>query len=203
MHEEMQALLNVYLDGELRGGRLQEMEIHLASCETCRNELKDLQLVSELLRAAPDPDFMNTERFVANLNLRLPRRNLRDLPPKPTWMAWWLVPAGLLGTWFFVQTLFVLTNVVTAAQITGLLGQAATWLAGGQQTAWFAALTSFFGVQVGGLQSTLSLLNNADIFSSNLLVGFLWQALIVILYWSWLLVWWFRRSPRPMQLGNA
>jgi hypothetical protein len=203
MHEEMRALLNVYLDGELHGPRLQKMIIHLAASETCRNELKDLQLVSKLLQAAPIPEFMSTERFVSNLTLHLPRRTLRILPTKPASPAWWLVPAGLLGAWFFIQTIFLITNVVTAAQTTGLLGQAATWFSGGQQTAWFAVVTSFSGTQTGGLQSTLSMLNRADIFGSELLNGFLWQALIVLLYWSWLFIWWFWRRPRPIQLNNA
>lgn len=203
MHEDMRSLLNAYMDGELRGTRLLEMKRHLASCESCQNELKDLHLVSDLLQAAPDPEFMTTERFVSNLNLRLPRRSLRDLPPKPGSLAWWLVPAGLLGAWFFVQTVFILTNMITAAQTTGLLGQTVTWLGGGQQTLWFSAMTSFSGAQAGELPSTLSLLNGLDIFGVNLLMGFLWQALIVLLYWGWLFVWWFSRRQRPMQLDKA
>ena len=55
MHEDMRALLNAYLDGELHGTRLREMELHLSGCEACRNELKELRLVSDLLQAAPDP----------------------------------------------------------------------------------------------------------------------------------------------------
>jgi len=203
MHEDMRSLLNAYMDGELHGTRLSEMKRHLVSCESCRNELRELNLVSSLLQAAPDPEFMTTERFISNLNLRLPRRSLRDLPPKPGSLAGWLVPAGLLGAWFFVQTVFILANMVTAAQATGLLGQAATWLGGGQQTLWFSAMTSFSGAQAGGFQSTLSLVNGLDIIGVNLLMGFLWQALIVLLYCGWLLFWWFNRRPQPMQFDKA
>ena len=56
MHEDMRALLNAYLDGQLRGTRLMEMKVHLAGCEACRNELRELRLVSDLLQAAPDPE---------------------------------------------------------------------------------------------------------------------------------------------------
>jgi anti-sigma factor RsiW len=203
MHEEMRSLLNAYLDDELHGKRLLEMKTHLTTCATCRNELKDLQLVSDLLQAAPVPEFMPADRFVSNLTLSLPRRASRDLSAKSDSLGWWLVPAGLLGAWFFVQTVFILTNVLTAAQTTGLLGQASTWLGGGQQMTWFAAMTSFAGTQMGGLQPTLSVLNNLDILSVNLLVGFLWQALIVVLYWGWLVAWWLRRRPRLLGLGNA
>ena len=162
----------------------------------------ELRLVSDLLQADPSPDFMPAERFVTNLTLRLPRRTFRDLPPKPGFLAWWLVPAGLLGAWFFVQTVFALTDAITAANLTGVLGQAASWLGGGHQMAWFTALTSLFGSQAGGVQSTLSLLNEMNVFGANLLKGFLWQALIVLVYWIWLLILWLYRRPQHMQMDN-
>ena len=80
MHEEMRTLLNAYLDGELHGRRLQEMETHLAICAACRDELSELRLVSDLLQADPAPEFMPAERFVSQLTLRLPRRSLHDQP---------------------------------------------------------------------------------------------------------------------------
>jgi hypothetical protein len=204
MHEDMRALLNAYLDGELQGTRQIELNLHLASCESCRNELKELRLVSDLLQAAPDPEFMPADRFASNLALSLPRRSPRDLPPKPGSLAWWLVPALLLGAWFFVQTVFVLTNAITAAQTTGLLGQAASWLGSGdQQTIWYAVLGNLVGGQAVGAQPALSFLNGVTLFGTNLLEGFLWQALIVILYWGWLLVWWLRGRPQPMNLPDA
>jgi anti-sigma factor RsiW len=203
MHEDMRLLLNAYLDGELNGPRLRELTDHIASCESCQNGLKELRLVSDLLQSAHEPEFIPAERFVSNLNLSLPRQAQRDLPPNTGPLAWWLVPAGLLGAWFFVQTVFALTNLITAADTTGLLGQAVTWLGGGQQAVWFAVLTSFSGLQSDGLQTTLSLLNKLDIFGVNLLTGFLWQALIVLMYWVWLSIWWLRRRPRSMSIENA
>ena len=202
MHEDIRALLSAYLDGELRGTRLMEMKLHLSACEACRNELKELRLVSDLLQAAPDPAFMPAGRFTSNLLLSLPRRTVGDLPPKPGSLIWWLAPAGLLAAWFFVQTVFTLTSAVTAAQITGLMGQAARWLSGGQETVWFAAVTSLFGSQAPA-EPALSLLNTLSVTGANLLDGFLWQALIVLLYWGWLSVWWLRRRPRPMKMENA
>jgi anti-sigma factor RsiW len=203
MHEDMRKLLNAYFDGELHSTRLMEMKLHLDSCESCQRELKELRLVSVLLHAAPVPEFLPAKDFVSNLNMQLPRRSLRDLPPKPSLLAWWLIPAGLLGAWFFVQTVFTLTGVVTAAQLTGLFGQAASWLGGRQVTAWFAGVTSLFGAQASGVQSTLSVLNALDVFGVDLLKGFLWQAFIVLLYWGWLFVWWLRRQPRSMKKVNA
>jgi hypothetical protein len=212
MHEDMRTLLNAYLDGELNGWRLLEMQTHLASCAACRNELKELRLVSDLLQANSAPEFTPAERFVSQLTLSLPRpvlepglprRLLRDRLPKFGSLAGWLVPAGLLGAWFFVQTVFTLTGVITAANITGLLGHAASWLGSGQESIWFSAVTSLFGGQAVGTLPTLSLLNNVSVFGANLLSGFLWQALIVLLFWVWLSIWWLSGGLRPMKMRNA
>jgi Putative zinc-finger len=202
MHEAMRTLLNAYLDGELHGRRLREFETHLASCATCQIELRELRTVSELLQADPAPEATPVERFVSQMTLRLPRRSQHDQQPRPSSLAWWLVPAGLLGAWFFVQTVFTLTDVVTAANLTGLLGGASVWLGNGQESFWLNTATNLFGGQFI-VQPTLSLLNNVSVFGFNVISGFLWQAAIVLLYWAWLCVWWIRRNPLPGKMQNA
>ncbi|MBU2612005.1 MAG: zf-HC2 domain-containing protein [Chloroflexi bacterium] len=214
MCENMPTLLNAYLDGELHGQRRLEVEKHLVSCTACRNDLQELRTVSDLLRAAPVPAFLPAERFVAQLILRLnaqdaalqlPRRALRDRPPKPAAWAGWLVPAGLLGAWFFLRTIFMLTTAISAADASGLLGQAGAWFTGGQsQAAWFVAITSLFGSQMSAAQqSTLSLFNQVSVFGGDLFSGFLWQAVVVLLYWGWLAAWWFRRAPQLVNVTAA
>ncbi len=201
MHEDMRPLLNAYLDGELSGIRLLQMQTHLAGCATCRNELKELRRVSELLHAAPLPEARPVERFIANLTLNLPRRTVRELPPKPGSLWWWLVPAGVLAAWFFVRTTFAIVDVVTVAGSTGLLGQASAWLNGaGQQSLWFSLVTWMSGGQAAAGESTFSLLNTLNNFGSDLFSGFLWQAAIVMAYWTWLGAWWLKRRPRPMKM---
>lgn len=200
MHEDIRNLLSAYLDGELHGTRLLEVKLHLASCEACREELKDLRLVSDLLHASPAPDFMPVDRFVSNLTLSLPRRALRDRPPKPGSLAWWLVPAGLMLAWFFVRTVFTLSGVVTAADTAGLLGNV-SWLSGDRQLLWLGLMQNTFGLQAGEAQSALSALNDVGLFGLNLFNGFLLQAVIVLLYWGWLAAWWFRRGPRPVKVA--
>ena len=200
MHEDIRVLLNAYMDGELHGPRLQQMELHLASCEACRKELRELNLVSDLLQAAPAPEFTSAERFASTLSLSLPRQN----PPQRTAvLAWWLIPAGLLAAWFFVQTVFALTGMVTAMETTGLLGRSVAGLGVGQQTIWFTAVTDLIGGQWGGAQSTLSLLNELNVFGVNILRSFLWQALIVLLYWGWLVAWRFHRNPQSLKSVSA
>jgi anti-sigma factor RsiW len=206
MHDEMRTLLNAYLDGELHGRSLRDLETHLLFCQACRNELEELRLVSNLLQADPAPEFTSTERFVSQLSLSLPRRSSHRRPATPGSLAWWLVPVGLIGAWFFVQTVFTLTNLVTAVDFTGLLGHSSTWmsalLGGGQESTWFSATAGLFGGQTA-FQPVLSLLNNASVFSVNLLSGFVWQALIVLLYWAWLAFWWLRNNPRNLKAQNA
>jgi hypothetical protein len=203
MHEDMRTLLNAYLDGELHGRRLLEMQAHLASCEACQVELKELRLVSNLLQASSAPEVLPTERFISQLTLSLPRLPQRDQSPSSSSLAIWLVPAGLLGAWFFVQTVFALTNMVTAANITGLLGNADRWLGGSQTSIWFSAAANLFGGQAVRTLPTLSLLNNLSVFGANLVSGFLWQAVIVLFYWVWLFILWLRRGPKPMKMQKA
>ena len=202
MHEEYHPLLNAYLDGELHGNRLRQMQSHLAACADCQNELKELRRISDLLREAPAPEFRPVERFVANLTLSLARRTQTNRPTKPGSLLWWLVPAGLLGAWFFVRTAFVLTDIISVAGATGLLGQANSWLSGGgQQSIWFAAVSWLSGSQVSPAgQAMLGLLNAVNVFGGNLLDGFLWQVAIGMLFWGWLAAWWLRRRSRSMEI---
>jgi hypothetical protein len=202
MHEEMQSLLTAYMDGELHGWRLQQMDAHLAACEVCRNELIEMRQLSDLVRTSPAPEFLPVDRFVSNLTLNLPRLPKHDLPAKGTTWVWWLVPAGLLGAWFFMQTVFTLTDVVTTANLTGLLGHASSWLGGGQDAIWFHAASSMFGRQVVTLPS-ISLLNNMSIFGANLLSGLFWEAVIGLLYCSWLVIWLLRRIPPTLKSENV
>lgn len=198
MTEHASEWLNAYLDGELGGLRLRQVEQHLERCAACRAELEALRGLSALLRETPPAaEFTPTGRFVSNLTSSLPRRPDASQPRKAASPGWWLVPAGLLGAWFFLRTALTLTGVFTAADATGLLGQATSWLDSGQQQAvWFTALTGLFGGQMTGTQqSTLSLLNRVNIFGANLWNGFLWQAAIVLLYWVWLAGWWLSRRP--------
>jgi hypothetical protein len=100
--------------------------------------------------------------------------------------------------WFFVRTVYALSSAISAAEITGLLGNGLIWLNGsGQEVAWFAALSSLFG---GQTSSTFTTLNQVNVLGADLLSGLLWQALIVLLYWGWLAAWWFSRRPRPMKV---
>lgn len=196
MHEDMRNLLNAYLDGELYGSRLLEIKHHLTVCTSCRETLKELRLVSEILQADPLPAFLPAEQFAANLLLRLPHRPLHAQPPKPGSTAWWLVPAVLLGGWAFVQAILLLTNWVTAANLLGLLGED-FWLKTGAGIFWLEWAKGLFSS--GQMQATLTFLSQLGSLGRGIWQSLLWQAALVILYWFWLTLWWQKRGPRPMR----
>ncbi len=203
MHEDLYPLLNAYLDGELHGTRLREMELHLSSCEICQGELNELRRISIFLQAAPAPQFTPAERFVSNLTLSLPRRLQQAQPLKPA--SLWLVPAGSLGLWFFLRTVFELSNLIYMANESGVLGHAFPWFSNGsQETIWFALTTNLLGAHLTGNEHlALSLLNGINIFGSDLLWGLLWQAALIMFCLGWLAIWWMRRNPQFMKIENT
>ena len=205
MHENLHPLLNAYLDGELHGARLRDMELHLASCEFCRTELDELRRLSDLLHDAPAPQFTPADRFASNLTLSLPRRPERTRPPQPAPLSWWLAPASLLFLWFFMRTVFALTDLVSVATESGLLGHTSAWLGDGQQqTTWFAMTTDLLGNRLtGNEQSALSLLNGINLFGGDLLHRLLWQTALILPCLGWLAVWWMRHNPLPMKIENS
>jgi anti-sigma factor RsiW len=196
MHEKMRKLMNAYMDGELHGTTLQEMERHLSGCSACREELDELQRLSSLLKAAPTPEFIPVERFTANLALNLPRRELKERAARPGSVTWWMIPAGLMLGWFFLRTVLTLSGLLSVVDSTGLLGQASAWIGGEQASFWFPAAASIFADRSAEAYSTLSLANSINVFGASLLSGFLWQAFIALLYGAWLAYWWFTHRPQ-------
>jgi hypothetical protein len=196
MIEHATELLGAYLDGELRGLRLHQVEEHLAKCKACQKELEELRGLSKLLQeTVPAEAFTPTDRFVANLALNLPRRTEAKPTRKPLEFIWWLVPAGVLGTWVFLQTVMTVSTLISTANLTGLLGNATAWLKNGsQQSLWFSASMGLFGNHLSGSgRTTLDVLNGLSVFGSSILMQLVWQAGIALVYWVWLGLWWTRR----------
>jgi hypothetical protein len=199
MAKHIKEWLNAYLDGELNGARVNQVEDHLAECAECRAELEELRELSALLReTAPTGEFISTERFVSNLTLNLPRQPEQSQRRKVLEIGWWLIPVGTLGIWLFLQVTFTLSALVLRASDAGLLGNTfAMFGSNSLQTDWFASLTNWFGYQPVSILSTL---NNADLFIHNLIGPFILQALLAIIYLIWLASWWFRQQN---QLSNS
>ena len=198
MHEVMYPLLNAYLDGELHGTRLQQMETHLASCETCQDELKGLRRVSALLQAAPAPEFRRVDRFVANLALNLPQQPIGENQGKQGFFLWWLIPMGLVFDWFFVKAVILLRDIVSVSGTGGIMGGFdGLFSSGAAQPLWMIGLNWISGGQASS-GPAFNLLTTLNGFASGFLSGFLWQAGIGLVYLGWLAVWWFQRRPQPV-----
>jgi anti-sigma factor RsiW len=189
MHEKLHSLLGAYMDDELHGRQLLEVEQHLATCETCQSELHELEQISTILHSVPEEVAMPSRQFTSRLMLALPRQEARYYPLAGRTRVWWLIPAILIGGWFFIQVVFTLANLVSAADASGLLGQATAWLGGTRDASWISVALSIFGGQLA-TSPVLSSLDRANLIGKDLLTGFLWQALVAILYLVWLISWW-------------
>jgi hypothetical protein len=178
------------------------MESHLAECPSCSAELDEFRQVSQLLKAAPLPEFLPRERFTANLALLLPRRPVQDRPVGKATFAWWLVPAGLLSLVLFVRTVFLVSTMVSLADLTGLLGSTAAWLGAGGQTFWFNTLMNLTGGQLGAAQASIAALNELGLLGHSVITSLFWQAGIFMFYCAWL-AFWLKQNNRKLSLERV
>jgi predicted anti-sigma-YlaC factor YlaD len=184
--------LNAYIDGELKGMRLRQVEEHLAECEACQSELDSLQGLSSLLQEVPEAEFTPNEKFVSQVNLRLPQRQVRSMRSKAVEVGWWLIPIGLLTAWIFFSTAVLVSDMVSAANNFGLLDNASALL--GSDSTNNAVWTSTLG-QFGVLQGdSLLWAERTESYTRNVLPQFIWQVSIALLYLAWIAIWWARHT---------
>lgn len=194
--------LGAYHDGELHGARLRHVEGHLVECATCQAELDEIRNLSTLLQDTSSiGDFPHSERFVANLAISLPRQSEQPQTPNVLKIAWWLIPVGLLGIWLFIDITLSLSSVVTLAVDAALLSGNLVWLQGNPlQMQWFATAMNLFGNQLGAPgREILSVLNDANLFTTQLARILIPQAIVAVSYLGWLLFWWLRHQQQPSQ----
>ncbi|MGZ9221850.1 MAG: anti-sigma factor family protein [Anaerolineales bacterium] len=192
MSKHVTEWLNAYLDGELNSSRLPHVEAHLAECQVCQAELESLERVSGLLHEVPTPEFTLPERFAAQVNLRLPHQRTSAPKNKILETGWWMIPVGLLGTWIFISTAFLVNDILSTANNLGLLVSVSDWLVFGSasQSYWSAALGQF-GVLSG---NSLDWAASTEAFTRMSLPQITLQVSIALLYLSWIAIWWARRQ---------
>lgn len=194
--------LGAYHDGELHGARLRQVERHLTECTNCRAELDEIRNLSNLLQSHhPAEDFLPTDRFVANLALRLPRQ-AEQAPTHPALKTiWWSAPVGLLGIWLCVAITRSLSSLLTLAVDTGLFNGNLAWVGGNPiQMGWFATAQNLFNGQMGGLGlEILTWLNDANLFLVQLAGNLIPYLILAIGYLGWLVAWWLRQQGQPSQ----
>jgi predicted anti-sigma-YlaC factor YlaD len=182
--------LNAYLDGELKGSQLQRVEAHLAECQVCAAELESLSRLSSLLHEVPVPEFTPPERFAAQVNLRLPHQQKSISTNKIFEIGWWIIPVGLLATWIFLNTSFLVNDILSVANNFGLLTNVPTWLRlGTSSAADWSSILGRFGVLSG---NSLDWAASTEAFTRTNLPQITLQISIALLYLSWMAIWWAR-----------
>jgi len=185
--------LNAYLDGELKGKRLQQVEEHLAECETCQTEFESLQGLSALLQEVPAPEFISHERFVAQVNLQLTQRRVPTTTSRSFFdIGWWMVPVGLLMIWVFISTTTIVSEMVSVADNLGILDKTTASFVSSPSDA--SGWTATMG-QVGVLQgNSLQWAERSESYTRNVLPQLILQVSVAVLYLTWFAIWWARRS---------
>ena len=192
MSKHITEWLNAYLDGELHGNRLHQVEEHLAECEACRVEFESLQGLSGLLHAVPAPEFTSPEKFAAQVNLRLPHRQTATPKNGIIEAAWWMIPVGLLATWVFITTTFLVSDILSAANNLGLLNSFSNWMVfGSSGDAYWSATLGQFGILSG---NSLGWAESMEAFTRTSLPQVSLQVSIALLYLSWIAIWWARHT---------
>jgi len=192
MSNHVKEWLNAYLDGELKGRQLHQVEEHLAECEECQAEFESLQGLSSLLQDVHAPTLVSHERFVSQVNLRLPQRREKQTSGNSMGFGWWLIPVTLMAAWIFISTTSLISNVITVADSFGLFDTttASFISAGPDQADWTARLG-----QVGALQgNSLQWAERSESYTRSVLPQFILQVSVALLYLTWIAIWWARRT---------
>ncbi|MCK6538596.1 MAG: zf-HC2 domain-containing protein [Anaerolineales bacterium] len=194
MSDHVTEWLNAYYDGELKGGRLRQVEDHLAACEACRAELESLRGLSALLHEVPAMEFVSQERFVSQVNLRLFQRRSSPTKNRVVEVGWWMIPVGLLMAWVFFSTTALVSDMVAAAGNLGVLnGVSALPASDPSANAIWASTLGRIGLLEG---ESLKWVESTESFTRNVLPQFVWQVSIAMLYLSWIAIWWARQTRR-------
>ncbi len=154
MSEHVTAWIAAYHDGELRGARLRQVESHLHECAACQAELETLEGLSALLQESPAmPARTTSERFVAQVRLRLPPQATPSPRTRALKAGWLALPLGLLGIWAFLEAVLVVSGVALMALpwIGGLPGFGAVMGYSGETAALLLVLDTGLTIVLGAL----------------------------------------------------
>jgi anti-sigma factor RsiW len=205
MREHATHLLGAYVDGELRGSRLRWVESHLEKCVACQKEVDALLALRQVLQGSPAMETITSpDRFVAQVGLKLPRRQEQPPAQRALDLSWRMVPAGLLLSWAFVQAVFLTAGVVQAAVRLGLGGEVGALLfpagTGGMSLPDVARLSQ--ASMAEAVQILIDAVQSGGAAAWLLLLYVTFTVVIGLLYWSWLASWWALRRHREATASN-
>ncbi len=201
MIDHVTHLLGAYHDGELQGRRLNQVEEHLSTCESCQGELEQLQALSNLLAQHPAPSALTSaDTFVAQVALQMPRS-----PDEPTIkrvfnFGWQAAPVGILSVWAFVQSLLIVSGIIFLLMRLGInLEPMTNFLAppsGGLNLGMFFG---FEGESLGELGRTaVEILGNGGPLGWGPMFYLALMLILGLLYCSWMASWWVRHRQKQL-----
>lgn len=198
MSEHVTEYLSAYHDGELAGRRLRQVDAHLDECASCRAALDKLHALSALLQQAPAPERLERpDRFVAQVGLRLPRRQEQPPGKRALGFAWRLAPAALLGAWVFSQAVFFVVWLLMWVWRTSAGGE---WLSAllyvAPPASWWAGVSRLADASLPDVgRFILQPCVEWAVFLQLLVLS-----VIGICYCSWLASWWaYRRRVQRVE----
>jgi predicted anti-sigma-YlaC factor YlaD len=196
MSEHITEWLSPYLDGELGGNLLHQVENHLVECQACREEYRSLQRLSGILQEAHLPEPVSPARFASQIVLRLPPRSVTLNRSKALEVSWWLVPIGLMALWIFIHITFALSDWISTASNLGFINNTTGLiLSRSPEAARFASTLGEFGL-LGG--SELEWATWSESLTRTIFSQMIWQVSIAMLYLSWMAIWWARQRRREV-----
>jgi predicted anti-sigma-YlaC factor YlaD len=187
--------LNAYLDGELKGHRLQQVEQHLLECQLCRGDYQSLQDLSAVLHDVQAPGFTSPERFASQVSLKLPHELPKATGARTHEAGWWMIPVSLLAIWLLIATFVQVSSMISTAGRFGMFKDAPAWLVQSSsvnEETW-SGLFGEYGLLSG---TNLEWAEGTEIFTKNTLSQITWQASLALLYLSWIAIWWARQTSR-------
>ena len=197
MDQHVRDWLAAYHDGELTRSRLTQVETHLEHCSACRVALQELQNVSMLLQVSPPaPVQTNPEHFVSQVNLRMPREQLQPAWKRSLETGWRLVPFGLLGIWVFIQTVLLVSGLVTVALQLGIgADQLAAVFPLADPAAGLIESLPLTGASLGEIGAgVVRIISAGGPFGWGLPLYLILTIVIGLLFWGWLASWRIRRN---------
>jgi len=188
MGKHIHEWLNAYHDGELHGRRLARVESHLLHCPECQQALAELESLSALLQSDPRPKTsVSPEQFVAQVGLRLPRQSQAGSRIQkqhgPLSWYWAIAPLAIMGMVWFLQSVTLVTNLLTAIEALGINPQAVSWLLPAQ-TAPHNPLQS----------ASIFALDLGVPFDASLFISLILPLILAGGYLLWLALWWIKQE---------
>ncbi len=187
MPDPIQNKLGAYMDGELNRQERLDVERHLETCEACRDEMRELTRVSNLLHESRLPEFTSTSDFKTRLMLQLPRQQV-PLRQNGREKFLWVGPVVVLFAFIFLE---VTMNFSSILEWAGQFGWMTVGGSSPSQMIWFSALRLLPGDLTAAPGLTwLNMVNNAGLITQQVVVYLVWQTIAAVVYWGLFVLAW-------------